>query len=116
MRSFSSLPLPHALPRRRDPNVLPLLFFSPPRFACFQVEFSSLDGAEAAVAKGGPAATGDGVNIEGRTVRLDYSQPRADRQAGGGGDRGGRGMSCLFLLLPFLCISSPAPTAFAAAR
>jgi nucleolin len=55
------------------------------------VEFSSLDGAEAAIAKGGPTASGEGLSIEGRTVRLDYSQPRGDRQQGGGGRGGGRG-------------------------
>ena len=65
------------------------------------VEFSSLDAAIAAVTKGGPTATGDGVNIEGRTVRLDYSQPRADRAPGG--DRGGRGVSWPF----FLCSGIP---------
>lgn len=55
------------------------------------VEYSSLDGAEAAIAKGGPTASGEGLSIEGRTVRLDYSQPRGDRQQGGGGRGGGRG-------------------------
>lgn len=55
------------------------------------IEFSSIEGAQAAVAAGGPEATGEGVVVEGRTVRLDYSQPRDQSSGGGGGGRGGFG-------------------------
>lgn len=53
------------------------------------VEFSSLEGSQAAVTAGGPESSGEGVQIDGRKLRLDYSQPRPERT--GGGDRGGRG-------------------------
>lgn len=60
------------------------------------VEFSTLEGSQAAVNAGGPESSGEGVQIDGRKLRLDYSQPRGERQGGGGrggfgGDRGGRG-------------------------
>lgn len=48
------------------------------------VEFADLDSAKAAVEKG----RGDGVFIDNRQARLDFSQPRAP---GGGGGRGGGG-------------------------
>lgn len=60
------------------------------------VEFASLEAATSAVTAGGPASSGAGVEIDGRRLRLDYSQPRADRQ--GGGDRGGRGGGYVLLL------------------
>ncbi|PRQ74941.1 hypothetical protein AAT19DRAFT_13963 [Rhodotorula toruloides] len=53
------------------------------------VEFSSIEGSQAAVTAGGPESTGSGVEIDGRKLRLDYSQPRGERQ--GGGDRNGGG-------------------------
>lgn len=53
------------------------------------VEFEDIEGAKKAF------EAGNGADIEGRNIRLDYSQPRDNSGGGGrggfGGDRGGRG-------------------------
>ncbi|ORY82645.1 hypothetical protein BCR37DRAFT_346971, partial [Protomyces lactucae-debilis] len=46
------------------------------------VQFSSVEGAQAMVAM-------NGHYVDGRPVRLDFSQPRDDSNGGGGGGRGG---------------------------
>jgi nucleolin len=49
------------------------------------VGFSSVDEAKAAV------ESLNGADIAGRSIRLDFAQPRVDRDGGGGGGRGGGG-------------------------
>ncbi|POY74011.1 hypothetical protein BMF94_2822 [Rhodotorula taiwanensis] len=60
------------------------------------VEFQSVEQAKAAIEAAGPAEGTEPIEIDGRMLRLDYSQPRperserSDRSYGGGGGRGGR--------------------------
>lgn len=55
------------------------------------VEFESVDAAKKAVQAAGPAEGSEPIELDGRMLRLDYSQPRDVRRAGfGGGGGGGR--------------------------
>lgn len=52
------------------------------------VEFANLQDAEAVVANG---LSGDGIELEGRALRLDFAEKPSENSRGSGGARGGRG-------------------------